>query len=456
MGKLIMHTSSEAMRGALRHRHIIRCESSSKGVVGLYDVEGLAGGYAEHIYGELHLDALQEFETNFRAEPHDSPLTRAVRQWLRTQIVEYANRFYEQARDRYTDQERKELQDLNGDMNRFLRQFLEEMEEIIRKREREDITGPGRGALPEGEVTSITHNMGEGVNLCGENVSLYVRLEFFDSNGNRVRSVPVHWESSNTGVAYAQLGSIITGQAGQCQIWAVAENGVRSPPVNLEVIHIDKIEITPDTEEPLSVGKKRYLQYTVTSNGELHAGVKLDWHSTDDQFVKVGSNVGVVTATAAPGSAEVWASALGATSDRIRVSTVAGEVIIEEQRYPKILLSEIDEDPDAEKPKMLDPDAGTVVQDIADRRRNIYWVNMRSPIADQFYREEGELSYHSPEFRVYLAERYAEVVFRVPLRLGEKWEPGEVEELLRDRPTQYRKALAANFQAWLNGEWRPI
>jgi hypothetical protein len=153
--------------------------------------------------------------------------------------------------------------------------------------------------------------------------------------------------------------------------------------------------------------------------------------------------------------AEVWATAYEVQSNSVEVQTTGEGHDETGPRYPKVLLSEIDEDPDTLQPKRIDPDAGTVVQDVADRRRNIYWVNMRSPLADKFYRGEGVLSYQSPEFRVYLAERYAEVVFRDPLRKGDTWEPGDVEELLRDRPTRLRQELASHFQEWLSGEWSP-
>ena len=455
-GTLVLHTSLYPMRYTLKHRHVIRCESTSKGVVGLYDVVDLAST-ADHIYGEIHLDAVGVYESNFRAEPHDAPLTRAVKAWLRQQVATYARRFQEEARERYTDQARKDLQELNGDMVLFLHQFIDEMDGpgAGGGPGSGTLSGHGRGALPEGEVARIEHNMGDGVHLCGENVTLYTRLEFFDSDRARVRPVAVHWSSSDVTVAYAQLNSVITGQAGRCEIRAIAENGVRSSPINLEVMHVEEIEIVPENDSPLSVGQRRSLPYSVASGGSRHSGVKLNWRSSSEDYVKVGSNVGSITATAAPGSARVSAFALGVESNEVEILTASGGEGGDEPQYPDVRLSEIEEDPDTGEPKHIEPMAGTVVQDIADRRRNIYWVNMRSPIAEQFFRPDSGLNYQSPEFRVYLAERYAEIVFRVPLRKGDQWEPGDVEELLRDRPTQFRRALAKNFSAWLQGEWRP-
>ncbi len=454
-GKLVLRTSREPMLYTLRHRHIIRCETTNRGVIGVYSVRELAGIQADHIYGELYLESLQEYESNFRTEPHEAPLTRAVKSWLSAQGAAYANHFHQQEVERHSDAERNELQQLNEEMNRFLEQFLEEAEAEIPVEGDEGggrIIGTGRGALPQGEVARIEHNLGDAVNTCGENGSLYVRLVFRDAEGTQVRPVPVHWDSSNDRVAFAQLGSIITGESGDCDVWAIAENGIRSAPIHLRVIHADSIELSQDTN-PLPLGSKRWVPYRVTSDGRLYTDVKLDWHSSNEQFIKVGSNTGIATATGAPGGAQVWATARGAESNRIQIEAVGREGSNTTPHYPKVLLSEINDDPDTGQPKHIDPDAGTVVQDVVDRRRNIYWVNMRSPIADQFYRGEGELSYRSPEFRVYLAERYAEVVFRDALRRADQWEPGDVEDLLRERPTRLRQALASNFLAWLSGEW---
>lgn len=456
-GRLALYTSRDTMLYTLKHRHIIQCESTTKGIYALYPVQDLAGRQADHIYGVLHLDAMQDYETNFRTRPHDAPLTRAVESWIGPKIIEYANRFREQEEDRHADQEMNELREFNEDMNRFLQSFLEEMEAEGGGGEggTETLTGTGRGALPAGEVVSIEHSLGDGVSLCGENVVIYVRLSFFDSEGKRVRPVPVHWESSDETVAYVRLGSIITGSPGECQIWAIAENGVRSSPVHIKVLNVRSIEITPNTDV-LPVGSRRHLEYRATCGDAAYTDVMLDWHSSDEEFVKVGTNTGVITATAGPGVAEVWASSHGIESNRIQINTSGEGAGGPKPRYPRVLLSEIDDDPDNGRPKRIDPEAGTVVQDVADRRRHIYWVNMRSPLAEPFYREREGLGYRSPEFMMYFAERYAEVLFRNSLGGSDnQWEPSDIEELLRDRPTLYRQALARHLPEFLRGEWRP-
>lgn len=455
-GKLVLHTSKEPMMYTLRHRHFIQCESETKGLIGLFPVEDLAGRAADHIYGTLFLESLQEFETNFRTKPNDAPLTRAIEDWLRKQIGDYAKRFQEQEEVRHTDKEMNELRQFNEDMNLFLQNFLDETEadEGGNGGGTQTRGGTGRSALPEGQVVRIEHNLGDGMNICGQNVSLNVRLSFYDMDGKRVRPVPVHWESTENKVAVAQLGSIVTGCSGECQVRAVADNGVRSSQVYLKVIDIQSIEISPDIGT-LPVGARKHLEYKVTSDNTQYSDAKLDWHSDNEEMVKVGSNTGVITITAGPGCANIWATSKGVESNHVQINTSGEGSGGSGTHYPKVLLSEIDDDPDTQSKKRIPPEAGTVVQDVADRRRNIYWVNMRSPMAEPFLKQQGELNHHSPEFMMYFAERYAEVIFRNELSRGDQWEPGDIVDLMRDRPTRLRQALAKNLQEYLQGDWHP-
>ncbi len=457
-GQLILQTSREPMQYVLRYRHTIICNSSRKGLVGVFAVEDLVGRYGEHIYGELRLDALEEYETNFRSKPNESPLTRAVEHWLKNQIVNYAKLFQQQEDERHNQKERNELQRLNEEMNQFLHHFLDESQTesggensggIIQG----NIVEQGRASLPMGILVAIEHNLSDQQNVCGENIVLYVRLRFLDNNGKRIRPVPVHWESSNSSVAFAQLGSIVTGSPGTCQVYAVAENGVRSAPIDIKVIHVDSITIQSPDDNSLPLGSRKTIGVWVTSGDHTYQNVKLEWHSSDEENVKVGTNAGIVTSTSGPGTSEIWAESLNIQSNRILINTLGQCSDTKFPRYPEVLLSEINEDPDTGSLRRIDPEAGTVVQDIADRQRNIYWVNMRSPIAHRFFESADGLSYLSQEFRVYLAERYAEVVFLNKMKQSDQLEPADVIELMRDQPTKLRQSLANNFEAWLSGEW---
>jgi hypothetical protein len=454
-GTLILHTSREPMLYKLRPRHIILCLSEFRGVVGLYPVQDLAGRVADHVYGELRLESLQDYETNFRSQPHDAPLTEAVKVWLRQQVIQYAMRFRHEQEDRNTNEARNELQEFNTNVNRLLERFLEETE----AEEGADGDGGGRtggtqprGSLPTGEVVRIVTSLGTDLRLCGENITLSVVLQFFDMTGQRVRAIPIHWESTDTAVAYAHLGSIITGQPGNCEIRAIAENGVRSEPIRLQVLHVESIELEPE-DTPLTVGSRHQLRCNAMVKGNRYVDVLFDWHSNNEEVVKVGGNTGVVTAISGPGNAVVWASAYSVESNRVIVRTEGEGAGEQRSRYPQVLLSEIDHDPDTGQPKNTPPDAGTTVQDVADRRRNIFWINMRSPIAEQFLLGQGNLTYRSPEFKAYLAERYSEVIFLNALNRGDRWDAGEVQELLTDKPTRFRQAIARSFDRWLRGEW---
>src|SRR5260370_6678291 len=88
-GQLIIRTSEASMRWKLKARHSIT-DFAYKFPVGLLAMEDIGRSYwVERMYGECHLDELRKYETNDRVSLADADLTRALRFWIKEQVLLY-------------------------------------------------------------------------------------------------------------------------------------------------------------------------------------------------------------------------------------------------------------------------------------------------------------------------------------------------------------------------------
>jgi hypothetical protein len=118
-----------------------------------------------------------------------------------------------------------------------------------------------------------------------------------------------------------------------------------------------------------------------------------------------------------PGTTEVSAG-----DDQVLSEQLARVTVIEaeagsggESGYPKILLSEIDDDPLGEEPPVFSPADPPVHQRPQDVDRNIWWINMASPLARRYIDSARGSGAKSQEWRSYLIERYIEVMVKIVL-----------------------------------------
>ena len=127
-------------------------------------------GYAAKIYGDLYLNALDEYKQNDRQRHSNAPLTRAIKEWLTQQMDDYSAAFVKLDRLQASQEEKDELARINEALDAWKNEFLE--------REFGGIGAEGRGGrggnplvrLPRGNPVRLelrlTHDKaGQGISL---------------------------------------------------------------------------------------------------------------------------------------------------------------------------------------------------------------------------------------------------------------------------------------------------
>ena len=190
--RLLLRTSNVSMRWSLKVRHTINGWASGR-ATGFWSVQDLSRApYANRIYGDLYLDALATYKQNDRRRHTESPLIRALSEWLSQQIDSYSDEFVKLDRLQASQEEKDQLKRINDALNRWKNKFLEqEFGGSGNLRQEEVGPIPPRPPLPRGEparlVLALSHS------AAGQGVSLRPSLGFFASDGFRVRAVPYSW-----------------------------------------------------------------------------------------------------------------------------------------------------------------------------------------------------------------------------------------------------------------------
>jgi hypothetical protein len=115
------------MRYSLKARHTIIGWSRPHRTTGFWSVPDLSRApYANKIYGDIYLAALEDYKDNLRQHHADAPLTRALQQWLSDQIDEYSNEFVKLDRLQASEEDRNELSRMNRALDMWKNRFLEQ------------------------------------------------------------------------------------------------------------------------------------------------------------------------------------------------------------------------------------------------------------------------------------------------------------------------------------------
>ena len=420
--RLELSTSNVSMRHSLKARHTINGWTETRRATGYWEVYGLTrSGYANKIYGDVYLDALEGFKQNDRHRHAEAPLTRALREWLREQVEAYSAEFVKLDRLEASQQEKDELSRMNEALDRWKNSFLDQKYGGMNGSQ----PGPGPGpkpkprpVLPRGQVASVQLRLTHTKAGCG--MSFRPSIDFFDEEGKRVRPVPFEWEVSDYNVAFADadIQTISTFAPGEVDISIVCKDtGLRSNVVSLEVLDLADITLAPSTLE-IAAGSKAPIQAIAhTRDGRDIEGIYLIWTESDPTVVSVGSS-GMAYGLQ-PGNATI------AAGDDRALSTAPVEVTVTERvedgeggsGYPRILLSEIDDDPIglADGPPKFSVAEAPVHQRVHDVEHNLWWINMASPLARRYLDSAKGEGPRSREWRVYMLERYIEVMIKIVL-----------------------------------------
>jgi hypothetical protein len=454
-GSLVLRTSRVSMRWNLKARHNITYLAKNK-YLGQVEMRELSqSAYSERIYGECHLDSLARYETNTRDHPADSPLTRAVEEWVREQVETFAKEFVRLERLRTTQEAKDELQRMNQVLDRWKNQFLAEtgIGERVKPQKPDPPERLPRRAPAKLRITS-KHS------YAGREVTFKPRIEFYDQNGERVAAVPYVWRSSDWEVATVDEDSLTirTHQPGKTELWAATlEAGahgitVKSNRLVVEVLDIQRLEVIPPQVSLRAGGFASLTAVAILRNNDGKEGVFVEW-AEDNAAVATVSPAGVVYGVA-KGTTRVIAAEAHAESGDVPVEVL--DPIKGTQGYPQIKLSDIDEDPlQPRRVPHFAPEEGPVCQPEPQWvDANVWWINMSSPLARRYLDEARGHGLRSPQWRVYLLERYIEVLVKIKLshafRLGEELPYDEMERRWRDEAVKMQEKAVADLQTFLD------
>ncbi|MGE0023557.1 MAG: hypothetical protein AB7S70_08000 [Hyphomicrobium sp.] len=127
-GWLVLLTSDVSMRYKKRGRHVINYKAISGwiGYDGVLEFD-VSSSYRDRLYGYCTLDALEPFKGNKREHLANSPLTRAVKNFIAAQIAEYCAIFEKRDKRSYDQKEKSALEEMNRALDKWKNRFLKEM-----------------------------------------------------------------------------------------------------------------------------------------------------------------------------------------------------------------------------------------------------------------------------------------------------------------------------------------
>lgn len=422
-GKLVLETSNVNMQRSknLRHLHTVKfmAQGSFIGYVPVSEL-GVDSSYRDRIYGTCHLDSLERYKRNNRGRLASSPLVEAIEHYIASRIQVYAKEFEKQDELVHSQKDKKEVSKMNEALNKWKNRFLDTMVTGNWGGDNGEIVRPRSEPLPSGTPARIDISLEHS--RIGMGVQMKPRVHFFDADGRKIRYDSFTWVSDDTNVAMVDesLGVVIRSFSyGKTGIYAeISELNLQSRKVTLEVVRITDIEILPPELE-VPVGGRQGLRAVCTlSTGEKVDDVLLIWDEDDNNIARV-SPTGTVFAFS-PGETNVTAaddnvSAAKRALVRVVPAKHTGDGKSKGDRYPRILVSGYDQDPDTGEQRNFGPDDPPVCQDARDVDRRIWWINSLAPLAKLYLDRDEGYGYNSREWRMYHIERYIDIIIQISL-----------------------------------------
>jgi hypothetical protein len=420
-------------------------------IVGSKPVRDFVGQsyWTDHIFGSCVLPSLtEEYVGNLRGPLVDRPLTRALNDWIGDQIVFWAHEMEKAAaKERLvevTEERKKRIIQQMENLNKLKDKLLDEIAGGIGAEE-----GKGGGrlkkrppiALPDLPVDYI-QIASEG-EVAGRLVELPLTINFFNGTGQEVRPVPIFWHSSSPSVARVNevREMIVTDHEGTSELWCSTDQGVVSNRIPIRVVNCVSIELVPSIFE-VAIGRRtRIRAFGKLDTGEEVPDIRLFWRSDDPDTAVVGQH-GMVTGIAL-GETKITGIEGDGTCQSASVKVVPQIGGGKGPHKPTFLMSEIQIAWYETEPKKLAPDHPLVYQDPIDVDNNVWWINLKSPMADYIYNKHGELS---EVWLVYLAERFADGLAEAALTSGPErgYETSPINNVLYDIATK-RKEFVKRF-----------
>jgi hypothetical protein len=424
-GNLILRTSDKSMRWSMKGRHNIIYKTTS-GYIGYIGVPALdiQSPYRDRIYGECYLEALEPFKQNERARLANSPLTRALEHFISEEINRYAKEFEALDRRRIDQEEKSIVSRMNEALDRWKDRFLKEILHGIWGKNGQSTLDvpPPPPPLPVGKPAKLELSLSH--QKAGISVSFRPILKFFDINGNRIRTVPYRWISEDNNVAMVDddLMIVNTFAVGQTLIYAETLDGkIKSNKAPLEIVKIHEIKIHPQEIQLLAGSRQQLEAICKLANKDETSDIYLVWTEDNPNVARVSPS-GLVFGFE-PGETQVTAG-----DDKCEAKEPAVIKVLPikdrgkgDQRgrgFARVLISEVDTDPDTGEHRFFSSEIPPVWQEPIDVERNIWWINSAAPLARMYSDSSLEYGYNSREWRMYHLERYIDIMVQIALTHG--------------------------------------
>jgi Bacterial Ig-like domain (group 2). len=460
-GRLILRTAAVSMRWKKKGRHHIRYMAHGR-PVGFLAMEDVSrSDWVDRMYGECQLDQLSTFETNDRMRLADSPVTRALDRWIRSQIIEYENEFKKREKVEASQEEKNKLQELNQLLDAWKNKFLDDSDFHAGSIEGEGPSPYRPKPQPLPSTRPVAIHVRCPYQKAGIGVWLRLMPEFIDAAGRRVGAPGYIWHSSDWAVATVDSNhTVVTHTPGPVQLWVETTDGsLRSDPVSIQVIDTVKAEIEPRSIEA-QAGRFQQLEVKVTDrDGTVHEDVLMTWTQDDSSIVSITYTGKIIGRKA--GSTTVYAmdehcmDAPAACHVTI-IPAETGPGDSSGKAYPRILLSDVDPDPlnPDKEPYTLSPGDGPVHQPTPQHvDHNIWFINLQCPLAKLYFEHYGP---ESREWRSYHIERYIEALAKIRLALDFQREEhlpfDEVERRWREIASEVQRRALAELRPLLEGQ----
>jgi hypothetical protein len=458
-GRLILRTSITDMRyRAKKFRHCI-AYYSQKRPIGFTSMSEFSQQYfANRMYGECTLDILERFKLNERQRLAESPLTRAIEEWIKERVDEYVKEFIKIEKLKASQEQQEELKRINSYLNDWKNQFIKDFG-IGAAGNLKGLGGGGGGKESLPNLPPEKLKVAIPYHSAGVNISFKPKIEFFGKDDVRVKPVPYRWHSADWNVATVddELLVVTTHTPGITEIWAESLSiGLISNKVTLRVVKIKEIRIEPSHIQ-VPAGQRRKATAIVTLHDSTESDeVYLVWQENNRNIAAV-TPIGMVYGLQ-QGKTEITAfddncmAKIGAIVEVLPEVGGGGE---NGEGYPQILLSEIDDDPLAPgTPVPFSPEEGTVCQRAQDSDANIWWINTAAPLARKFLNKSAGYGIDSKEWRVYHLERYIEALVQIKLNhafvSGEELPYDTIERTWREEASHIQSKVISDLDKFID------
>lgn len=424
-GFIKIFTSDKNMRfgrgGKRQFRHTVTFHTERSGVIGKIPINSLdvESNFRDYMYAGCYLESLDSFQQNNRGPLSETPLTRAVENWISAQVRAFCRELEDRERKIIKEQDKTEIVRLNEWLDHWKNQFLQEF--------MHGLYGEGEGK-PIVDVVPLPSGIPARIELsltnprAGRGVYFRPIIKFFDARNHRIRPAPFRWVSEDNNVAMVdeELMLVRTFSFGATNIYAVTLDGkLQSNVIPLEVVRIIEIRVVPHEIE-MSAGTRRKFEAICKLSGGLEvSNVYLTWMENDASVARV-SSAGLVYAFS-PGKTDVTATDETCRSDVPAIITVTAETGRGEGKdrgkgFPKILISEVDCAPGEDNPPVFKSDEPPVHQRPQDIDK-VWWINLASPFA-RYYYTGSNYGVDSEAWRMYHVERVIDVIVQIALSHG--------------------------------------